>query len=86
MNITGSTTSKVTVDQVVGMFRKLSFRERLKVIAIVVPEMEQDLPEKKLLKRKSLRGLWKDLNVHLTAEDIDQARKEMWANFPREDI
>lgn len=34
----------------------------------------------------SLCGLWADLNVDITEEDIAEARKEMWGNFPREDI
>jgi hypothetical protein len=37
--------------------------------------------------RKSLYGLWANSSAEpLTAEDIDEARKEMWGNFPREDI
>jgi hypothetical protein len=28
--------------------------------------------------RPSLRGLWKDLNIQITEEDIAQARREMW--------
>ncbi len=34
--------------------------------------------------RKRVKGLWADLGITLTDEDIDQARHEMWANFPRE--
>jgi hypothetical protein len=34
--------------------------------------------------RRSLMGLCADLGVHITAEDIDEARREMWGNFPRE--
>lgn len=34
--------------------------------------------------RKSLRGLWADLNIHITEEDIAEARREMWGNFPRD--
>jgi hypothetical protein len=34
----------------------------------------------------NVRGLWADLNINLTAEDIDEARKEMWKNFPRDDF
>jgi Protein of unknown function (DUF2281) len=34
--------------------------------------------------RRSLGGLWADLNVHITEEDIAQARREMWGNFPRD--
>lgn len=34
--------------------------------------------------RHSLLGLWSDLNVHITEEDIAEARREMWGNFPRD--
>jgi len=34
--------------------------------------------------RRSLLGLWSDLNVHITEEDIAEARREMWGNFPRD--
>jgi hypothetical protein len=36
--------------------------------------------------QKSGRGLWADLNVDLSAEEIDEARDEMWSNFPRDDF
>ena len=39
---------------------------------------------KKQKPRRSLEGLWADLDVHVTEEDIAEARKEMWGNFPRE--
>jgi hypothetical protein len=57
----------------------------LRVIAQVLPETERDLSEPRR-PLKSLRGLWKDLDFDLSAEEIDQARREAWANFPREDI
>ncbi len=34
--------------------------------------------------RRSLYGALADLNINLTEEDISEARKEMWGNFPRE--
>jgi hypothetical protein len=33
--------------------------------------------------RKCGRGLWADLQIDLTAEDIEEARREMWKNFRR---
>lgn len=36
--------------------------------------------------RKSLDGLWQDLNIEIASEDLDKVRQEMWENFPREDI
>ena len=32
----------------------------------------------------SLEGIWADMNVNITEEDVAEARKEMWGNFPRE--
>lgn len=34
--------------------------------------------------RRSLYGILADLNVNITEEDIAEARREMWGNFPRE--
>lgn len=34
--------------------------------------------------RRSLEGIWADLDVTITEEDIAEARREMWGNFPRE--
>jgi hypothetical protein len=31
--------------------------------------------------RESGRGLWADLNIDLSAEVIDEARREMWKDF-----
>lgn len=31
-------------------------------------------------------GLWADLDIEITEEDIAQVRQEMWGNFPREDV
>lgn len=35
---------------------------------------------------ESLHGLWADLDIDITAEDIAEVRREMWGGFPREDI
>jgi hypothetical protein len=51
-----------------------------------VLEFAEFLANKQAPKRRgrSLEGLWADLDVHITAEDINEARREMWGNFPRE--
>lgn len=33
---------------------------------------------------KNVRGLWKGMDVEVSAEDIAEARQEMWRDFPRE--
>jgi hypothetical protein len=35
---------------------------------------------------KSVKGLWADLSISLSSEDIEENQREMWLNFPREDI
>lgn len=36
--------------------------------------------------RKSLGGAWSDLGIDLSADDIDEARRQAWADFPHEDV
>jgi hypothetical protein len=35
---------------------------------------------------RSVRGLWSDLGVSLSAEELKENQSDMWKNFPREDI
>lgn len=35
---------------------------------------------------KSIKGLWSDLSISLSAEEIDANQREMWKDFPREDV
>lgn len=34
--------------------------------------------------RRSLEGIWTDLDISISKDEIDEARRETWANFPRE--
>lgn len=65
----------------------------LEKLRTLPPELQQEvlyfaefLQQKTLIKRplKSVKGLFADLKVDITEEDIAQARQEMWGNFPRE--
>jgi len=42
--------------------------------------LKQQSPQKN--HQRSLYGLWKDLGIEISEQDITQARQEMWANFP----
>jgi hypothetical protein len=35
---------------------------------------------------RSVKGLWADLGVSLSAADLSENQREMWKNFPRDDI
>ncbi len=58
---------------------------QLEVLSYVKSLQRIGAAERKL-PRKSLLGALAHLNVHITREEIDEMRREAWANFPREDI
>lgn len=67
----------------------------LEAVRTLSPEKQQELlahAEKlrnesgPLKPRWSGKGLWADLNITLTAEEIEENQREMWKNFPRKDI
>jgi len=89
-----STSEPVTLDQVITLARQLSPLEKIRLIEQIAPEVERhmqqqstdqpDLAEPQPI--RSLLGLCADLGPAPSAEDIDDVRKEMWVDFPREDI
>jgi len=68
--------------QVVEKLRGLSPEKQMEVLDFVDSLKEKNDGPKK--PRRSLLGLWADLNIHITEEDIAEARREMWGNFPRD--
>jgi hypothetical protein len=81
-------TQEPTFEEVLSLAKHLTPGQKLRLIEAIVPDLEEPLQraeegEKPL---RSLYGLWKDFGVSISAEEIDEARREMWGNFPREDI
>jgi len=68
-------------EQVVEKLRDLPPEKQKEVLDFVDSLKESTGTNKP---RRSLRGLWKDLNIEITEEDIAEARREMWGNFPRD--
>ena len=56
--------------------------EKQKEVLNFVAQLKEQADHK--TPRRSLLGLWADLNTNITKEDIAQARREMWGNFPRD--
>jgi hypothetical protein len=61
--------------------RGLSLDKQQEVLEFAQSLSKTENPRKPL---HSLEGLWKDLNIEITEEDIAEARREMWGNFPRD--
>ena len=80
--------STVTLDQVLDLAQKLSPRDQARLVARLAPAIEEALeqPATLTVPRTPLRGRFADLGPAPSAEEIDEARREAWANFPREDI
>jgi hypothetical protein len=68
---------------VVEKLRALPPDKQQEVLDFVESLKEEILPKHP---RRSVKGLWADLGVDITEEDIAEARREMWSNFPREDF
>ena len=80
--MTGTT---VTPETALQMLQQLPPREQLRVIAQALPGLERELTSSPRA-RRSFIGICADLGPAPSAEEIDEVRREMWANFPRDDI
>jgi len=61
--------------QVLEKLRDLPPEQQKEVLDFVDSLKEKNGPKKPL---RSLRGLWANLNIDITEEDIAAARREMW--------
>jgi hypothetical protein len=66
--------------QVIKKLRDLSPEKQEQVLVF----LESLKKENGAKPRRSLLGLWADLNIHISEEDLCEARREMWGNFPRD--
>jgi len=67
--------------QVLEKLRDLPPEKQKEVLNFVAQLKEQSTSREP---RRSLLGLWADLNTNITKEDIAEARREMWGNSPRD--
>lgn len=76
----------ISFDEVEALALGLSPIEKVRLMECLAATLEQDLKEQRKAPLPSLHGLLADLGPAPSAEDIDEVRREMWSNFPREDI
>ena len=74
------------LQEVLNLAKLLSPVDKVRLIQELAPDIERELVSNKITPRKSLWGLCADLGNAPSADEIDEARREEWANFPREDI
>ena len=71
----------VTLEEALDLVKQLSPLDKVRLIERIVPDIERELMATWLTPRKSLLGLCADLGPAPSAEEIDQARREEWANI-----
>lgn len=81
-----SAATTVTLDTVIDQALQLSPVDRVRLIQRVATLLEHDLTVARPGPLRSFRGILADLGPAPSAEEIDEARREAWANFPRDDI
>lgn len=76
----------MTLKEVLNLAKQLSPLDKVRLIQQIAPEIERELVANQPSPRQSLWGLCADLGSAPSAAQIDAARSDEWANFPREDI
>ncbi len=81
-------THEPTFEEVLDLAKRLPPRQKLRLIEAMVPDLDAPLQQAEGQPRllRSLYGLWRDLGITISAEDIDEARRDMWGTFPRDDV
>ena len=77
-----------TLEQVVEFARQLTPREKAQLIAQIIPDVEAMLAQVDAGRKplRSVYGVCRDLGPAPSADDIDEARQELFKDFPRTDI
>jgi hypothetical protein len=70
-------------ETVLEKLRTLPAPQQQEVLDFVEFLQQKNVPEKKPPLR-SPKGLLEHLNIDISEEDFKEARREMWANFPRD--
>ncbi len=79
-----------TLKQVLSLAKRLTPLEKVQLIEQIVPDLEKPLEAAGMSQKKhplrSVYGLCADLGEAPSAEDIDEVRREIFSNFPKENI
>ncbi len=74
------------LEDVLDLVDQLSAIDKVRVIEHVAPQIERELAAQPRAPLRSSYGALAHLGPAPSAEDIDEVQREMWANFPRDDI
>ncbi len=72
------------LEQALAAALSLTPLDKVRLVEQIMATLERDLSPSDKSPKRSLYGLWQGIST--SEEDIAQARKEMWGNFPHEDL
>ncbi len=75
-----------SLEEVVGLAKQLSPVDKLRLLERVIPDLEATLQAAPQTPLRSSHGALADLGPAPSAEDIDEVRREMLRDFPRDDV
>jgi len=78
--------STTSFNQVRELAHSLTPEEKLALIGDLVQQLQGRAVTQEKKPFRSLWGALADLGPAPSAEEIDEARREAWANFPRDDF
>lgn len=73
-----------SLEDAVELALKLSSIDKVRLVEQVMTTLERDLSEQQKTPKRSLLGIWSDVSI--SDVDIDEARADLWSDFPRNDI
>ena len=78
-------TALPNLEELLRLAQQLTPLEKLQLIERLTPDLAAALAtdQPSPVRRRGMRGLLRGCRI--SADDIDQARRELWAGFPRED-
>jgi hypothetical protein len=77
---------KATVETLLSQALSLTPRDKARLIERLSAALAHELLVGGRQPLRSMRGILKEHGPAPSADEIDEARREMWANFPRDDI
>ncbi len=75
-----------SLEEVVGLAKQLSPVDKLRLLERVIPDLEATLQAAQKTPLRSSYGILADSGPVPSAEDIDEVRREMLRDFPRDDV
>jgi hypothetical protein len=70
----------MNLEQVLTLAKQLSLIDKVRLIEQLASEIERELSQIESQPRRSLWGLCADLGTAPSAEEIDEARRDIWGS------